>query len=494
MINYTKKAIKGAGYVSIMVGLASFLAYLFRIFLARNLSLSDYGLFWAIFTFMMFLLIFREIGLNSALTKYIAEYYGKKDYSKIKTLIISSFMFKLISSTLLICFFIFSARFLSIYYFKSSISYFILINLSLYIFLSLIVNHIHSILIGFQDVKWYTLSEPLRLGFALLFSLVLFQFDLGIMAPVFGFIIALVFTLFIISLGLLKYLFILKYTIKDFWKTTKLLFSFGLPVIFTGVGGKVISHFDVLLLTALVSLKEVGVYTAILPTALLFLFFSRAITMILFPMISELDEKKDLKRISAGMNLIYNYSFVFVIPMIISVFVYADFFITVLFGAEYVSGVFPFRILLIGVLGYIIAAINHSAISGIGKPFVVTQIILLSGLVNLILNIILIPLFNITGAAIATTFSYLLALFLSTYWLVKQIKLKSPWLNWLKLLGITLIFGFLIYFIQNILIINPILEIFISIGISIIVYIYLIFTLKIINLEHLKMIVKRVLN
>ncbi|MCK4589141.1 MAG: flippase [Nanoarchaeota archaeon] len=494
MTNYTRKAIKGVGYVFILTLLASFLAYLIRVFLARELSVSDYGLFWAAFTFMMFFLIFREIGLTSAQTKYIAEYYGKKDYSKIKTLIVSSFIFKFISSSFLICFLILSARFLSIHFFKSPISYYILINLSLYVLFSLLCNHMHSILVGFQKVKWFSLTEPLRLGFALLFSFIFFQFNLGIMAPIFGFIIGVILTCIVLFTGLLRYLFILKYPIKDFWGTTRQLFKFGIPVIFRGVGGKVISHFDVLILTYLVSLKEVGIYTAILPTALLFLFFPRAITAILFPMISELQGKNDYKKISEGMSLIYTYSFVLIIPLITSIFVFSDFFINILFGIEYSVGVFPFRILIIGVLGYVVAAINNSAISGIGKPAVVTKIILFAALINLILNLILIPFLGIVGAAVATTSSYIIVLILSTSWLVKYIKLKSPLFKWTKLAIIALIFGFLIYFIKDFFPFHPTFGMLIGIGLSFLVYVLLIFKFKIVTTKNIKIIIKRVIN
>lgn len=493
MVNYIKKAIKGAVYVLAMTCLASFLSYIIRVFFARKLSVSDYGLFWATFTFMMFLLIFREIGLNSAQTKFIAEAYAQKDYSRIKTIFVSSFVFKFISSSLLICFFIFGARFLSAYYFKSPISYYILVNLSLYIFFSFLLNHLQSILCGFQEVKWYSLEEPLRLGLALLFSFIFFQFGLGVMAPVFGFITGVFLTLAIMFVGLSKYFFILKYPIKDFWGTAKQLFNFGLPVIFTGFGGKFISHFDVLLLTALVSLKEVGVYNAILPTALLFLFFPRAITAILFPMISELGGKKEFKKISEGISLIYSYSFVVIIPLVISVFVFSDYFITTLFGEEYISGVFPFRVLLVGVLAYVVAAINNSAISGMGKPIVVTKIILFAGLVNIIFNLILIPILGITGAAIATTVSYILSLVLSTWWVVKYLKLISPWLNWLKLIVVAAIFGFLVYLINNILLYPILLKILISLSISFIVYLLLIFVFRIVEIKKLKRIIKRII-
>lgn len=478
----------------VMTGLASVLAYFLRIYLARNLSVADYGLFWSTITFMMFLLIFREIGLNNAQTKFIAEYYGKKDYSKVKTIFISSFIFKFLSSALLISFFFFGARLLSVYYFKSPLSYFILVNLSVYIILSMLANHFYSVLNGLQQVKWYSWEETIRLGATIIFSFLFFKVGWGIMAPVFGFIMGIITACIMMVVGSLKYSFILRYPIKDFWKTTKELFTFGIPVIFTGVGGKIISHFDVLVLTGLVSLAQVGVYNAILPTALLFLFFPRAITAILFPMISELWGKKDFRKISEGMSFIYTYSFVMIIPAIVPIFIFSEFFITTLFGADYAAGVLPFRILLIGVLMYIITAINNAAISGIGRPKVVTKIVLLSALINLTFNLILIPFLGIIGAAIATSASYILSMILSTRWLIRNIKLKSPWSGWVKLMVIAIIFSIVVYSLEFLLNTYPLLEIMISTIVALLVYIFLMFKLKIITADNLKIIIKRVLN
>ena len=67
MANYTKKAIKGAGITLIMSILAAVVAYVTRIILARNLGPYEYGLFSAVFTFIIFLLFFRDLGLRQSL-------------------------------------------------------------------------------------------------------------------------------------------------------------------------------------------------------------------------------------------------------------------------------------------------------------------------------------------------------------------------------------------------------------------------------------------
>ena len=491
-MNYTKKAVKGAGLVFLTIGLSSFLGYFIRIILARNLSPTEYGLFYAVFTFMMFFLVFRDIGLGSALTKFIAEYQVKKDYSKIKTLITSAFIFQLISSSIIIIFLLILSPFLANYYFKIPSASIILAFLMIYVFFSLLFRTTKSILTGFQDVKWYSLAESLRLGITLISAFLFFYFGFKIFSPVFAFILGVIIAFLILLIGASKYFFIFKYPMKNYWKTTKQLFGFGIPVIFTGIGNTIIGYLDVLILIYFVSLKAVGIYNVILPTATAFLFFGTAVSTVLFPMISELWSKKDKVRISEGIRLIYTYSFILTVPLLFTVFAFSEIFIRLFFGNEYVAAILAFRILLFGVLCYIIAVINNTALSGIGKPKIVTKIIFISAAVNIILNLLLIPTFNITGAAIATSVSYFTVLILSTIKLSKFIKIVSPWKNWFKSVFAGFIFVLIIYITKTLLVLNSWFEMIISLTIAGIIYLLLIWILKIVEINEIKTLVKRV--
>ncbi len=493
MTNYTKKAFRGAGIVFITGVLTAFFAYLIRIFLARSLSPNDFGLFYAIFTFLIFLLIFRDIGLGTALVRFIPKYNVRKDYSKIKTLVLSSLLFQFISSLIMAGVLILISSLLAKHYFKVEISSPILQLFTLYIFTSLLFLNVRHLLRAFQNIFWFSIAEIIRDISFLVITLMFFTTGWQIFGAVLGFILCNLVAFLILLFPASKYFFIFKHKTKDFWKTTKQLFQFGIPVIFTGIGEKVISYIDVLILTYFVSLTAVGIYNIIMPTAMVFLFLARSVSSVLLPMISELWEKKDMKRISAGFRLIYSYSFVITIPVLFTAFTFSDILIRLFFGNEYVSATLAFKILLVGVLCYIVAQVNHSALSGIGKPKEATKIILVIAVINILLNFILIPHFKLTGAAIATAVSYVIALVISTLRLVKFIKVAPPWLNWLKILFSGAVFISVIYLIKGILILNPWVEMAISLMVAGTVYLALVFAIKIIELKELKLLVKRIL-
>jgi len=492
MMNYTKKAVKGTGMVFIAMIGASFLAYFLRIILTRYLSIDEYGLFYAVMNFMMFLLIFRDMGLSSALNKFIPQYKVKKNYSKLKTIVVSALAFQIIFSLILVLFFTLSSSYLSEHYFKAKEAHLMLILFGIYVLSSVFTRTTRSILNGFQDAKWYSLMDPLRIGITFIMLFPLFNMGLGIFAPVISFIIGVTSTGLILLIGAKKYFFFLKYPIKNFVKTTKEMFRFSIPVVFTGFGNKVIAHLDTLLLTYFVPLAMVGVYNIVLPTALIFLSIGN--NRVLFPMTSELWSKKDHKRLSEGLRMIYTYSFLVSVPVIFTVFVFSNFLIKLFFGIEYVSGVLAFRILLIGVLGYLIAMNNNAMISAIGKPLIVTKIIGTSAIINIGLNIILIPTFSITGAAIATSISYIFIMITSTLNIMKFIKVNPPWKIWLKIFFAGLVFLGLVRLVSDIIHINIWFEIAISFIVAGLAYSSLILLMKITTIKEIKTILIRLFN
>jgi O-antigen/teichoic acid export membrane protein len=484
--NYTKKAIKGVSIVGVLLFISYFLSYILRIVLARNLTPEDYGLFYAVFSLIMFLLIFRDFGLGNALTKFIAQYNVNKDYPKIKTLIVSSFIFQLIASLLLMSSLLLLSSYLSINYFRSDKADLVLSILSVYILFSMFSRLMDNILKGFQDEKWYSWAQSIRIGSALLFFFPFYYLGFGVTSAALSFVVGVFLTFIFLFIGVLKYSFVFKYPLKDFWGTTKELFSYALPVIFTGFGNKIVAHLDVLLLTYFVPLAIVGVYNVILPTALLFLFIPRAVTMILFPMTSELWERKDEKRLAKGVSIIHTYLLLLIQPLVYIIFVFGDLFIGTFFGYEYVSGLFAFRILLVGVLFYVLATTNNSIISAIGKPFIVTKIVGIAAVFNIILNIIMIPIYGISGAALATTLSYLIIFTFSTKAVLKFIHLHSPWKIIIKSLSSGFVFLLVAYGIR---IVGPgslWLRAVVAILVAGFAYFLIIYILKLIDIKEIK--------
>lgn len=485
-MHYTKRAFRGSLFVFIASIITAFLGYFIRIILARKLSVEDYGLFFAIFAFVSFLLFFRDLGLGSALVKHLAEFKAKNKFDEIKTGILSVFFSLLILSAVLGIILYFLAPLLAQNYFKDGRAEYIIYFFIAYILFSALFLFLRNIFQGFQKIKIFALMEPIRLGIILGGVLLLFGLGYGILTPVIAYTASWL-AVFVVFLPFaFKTFFFLKYKIKDVCKVTKQLYIFGIAIALANIGARVIARIDILMLTYFNSLSEVAVYNVILPTALLFLFFSQAISPVLYPLVSELWAKKDKKRLTQGIKLLYKYSFVITMPAFLTILVFSSLTIKLLFGAKYIAGSFALQILLIGILFLLISTINNTILAAIGKPGAVTKSFLIIAGINIVLNLLLIPLFGIEGAAAATLISYLLLLVLSTIFVVRYIRIKIPVFDWIKTALAGVLFAVVAFILRKILVLNVWLELIIIIFVAGTVYLLLAYLLKLLDIRELK--------
>jgi len=491
-MSYAKRALKGAGYMFVAMVITALLGYAIRIILARSLSVRDYGLFFAVFSFVSFLLFFRDLGLNRAMVKYVAEFKAKRKYRAIKTAISTVFISQIGLSVVFGAVLILFSGFLAEKYFREDTAKILLILYAAYIIFSGLVMWIRTCLQGFQKIRTLSFVEPLRNTLTIAFILLLTA-KFGVVGVLIAYIASWVITFSVFTPFVLKAFPIFKYRKIDFWPITKKLYLFAIAVFFTSIGSRIISQFDTLLLTYFRSLEEVGIYQVVLPSASIFLFFSAAISPVLYPIVSELWAKKDKKRLVEGIRLLHKYAFIASIPPILMIFAFSSIFINIFFGADYVPGALAFQILIIGVLIFLVSKINSDVLAGIGKPKEVTKIIGMAAASNIVLNIALIPKYGIEGAAIATAASYLLTMAFSTIRLRKYIKIHVPWVQWAKTFISGAVFLGIVYYVKGLVKMNVWLEVLITVIPAGIIYLLLLHFLGILDVPEIKKYAKLVL-
>jgi O-antigen/teichoic acid export membrane protein len=146
--------------------------------------------------------------------------------------------------------------------------------------------------------------------------------------------------------------------------------------------------------------------------------FSSAVATVLFPKVSA-DSEADKKIFTA--RICRNVIFVtFVMAIFLTVL--AKWMIVFLYSKEFLNSVAPFQVLLFGTIAFSGWMVLHTDIYGREKPMLNTYIIAVSGIVNILLNLFLIPRFGIMGTAWSLFISYLL-MFLIT--LIVYLKLSK---------------------------------------------------------------------
>jgi len=481
---YARKAIRGVTAVFFFNMLAAVTAYALRLLLARHLGPEAYGLFYAVFTFMVFFLFFRNMGVDQALVKYIPTFLVEKKKGKVKSAVVAAFIIQTCGSLFLGLFLFLGGEWLTLTYFKNPDALAVIHILILYCLLSPLFYIPKKLLNGYQRYGLVAAYDFAKNVLLVTITGLFIYLGYSITAPAWAYVLAclflpLIFIKPILNTGITKVPFA---PIKP---VAKKLITFGFPVIFATIGGKLIGYTDTLILTAYRPLSEVGTYNVVLPTAMILLFLG-SLSTVLFPMVAELWEKKDMARLQKGMRLLHTYTFALTAPLIFSLFIYADLVIKILFGKEYLSGVLALQILLIGIIFYLVANINHSFISAIGEPQKVTWIIGSAAVLNVVLNIFLIPLYGIEGAAIATTASYTMALLCSTVCVTRKIQAPFPWIVWLKIGISATAFVLVVQYLKSVVALPLIWEICVSLITGTAIYILLLKLMNTLSLKELK--------
>ncbi len=494
--NYTKKAVRSTGMIFVFSIAAGVLGYLLRLLLANKLTKADFGLFYAMFAFVSFLLVFKDLGLGQALVKFIPEFQVKNKYNSMKNMVVFVFLFNILFAIVLaVLLFVFS-NYLSLTLFHNPDSAFLLKLFSIYFILQSIMSILISILQGFQRLNYYAMLDFSRTTFVLIFAYFMLRINLNVLAPVMSYILMPVFiSLLFIPIILRRILPI------GFWKSKlvydsfliKKLFAFSIPTLFTVVGVVALGNIDSIMISYFKGLEAVGLYNVALPTALILGYFSVALMTVIFPMSSELWASGSFDKLKDGMYMLYKYSLIIIFPFILIMVCFPEIILNIFFGVNYIAASNVLRILSLGIIMVTISRINLSVLSGIGKPKLNSLILLAALIFNIISNFILIPFLGILGAAITTFFSFFIMVCLSVYFLRKHLKFDVPLLIWFKTFVAGILFTIVLFVLKDLIVLHWFWELLIVIPIGFLVYLFVLFTSKTLNMGELKSILNRVI-
>lgn len=171
-------------------------------------------------------------------------------------------------------------------------------------------------------------------------------------------------------------------------------------------------HVDIILLQPLAGSEAVGLYRAALVIAEFIWFVPTAIQVVLLQSTSELWSNEENYRITQIATRVTRYTLLFTTLLAIGLIALANQFIPLYFGAEFTPAITPLLLLLPGVIGFATARPIFSIGLGKGDLKILIYATGTAAILNIILNLILIPQYSIHGAAIATSIGYGSMLFL----------------------------------------------------------------------------------
>jgi len=467
MTNSYKKFTKDVGFVSIarIVGVLKSLIML--PILTKTLGAEFYGIWAQILVTISLLMPLALLQLEFAMTRFLT---AEEDKNKVSKGISSIFVTVMLTASLIsFLIFILAEPFAMAVFGGAGATYFVKISAFL-ILLTTLDQIILQYFISFRQMKRYscfailqTIGEALLIGY-----LVLSGYGL------FGAIISLLLVkVFILIIGLLLVKSEIKITTPSL-SVIKHYLSFSLPLIPFQLSWWLVNSGDRYVIGYFLGASQVGIYSASYSMGYLISFLYAPIGPVLFPAITKLYENNNIHEVKIHLKYALKFFLVLAIPSSFGLTILSKSLLTILTTSEFAEVYLIVPIVAFGTLLYCMG----NLFSDILLLFKMTKIISLvfgsSALVNLVMNIFLVPLMGIIGAAIST-----LVTFAILFSILAFVSFESLSFDWdpgfiIKSVVSSAVMGFLIWRM------NPVgaVGILISIGIAAVVYFGVLLLLK----------------
>lgn len=406
-------AIKGSGrrlvgntaLIVVMRMVSIGLSFSTSIALARLLSLSEYGLYNYILSWILLLQIFAELGIRNILVREISIYCTNEKWNLVKGIILWANLAVLTSSIFVIVISVVSTHSFDLIPSESTSIVFIIALLTLPLAVLTVVKQ--GIMRGLNYVVSGQIPELLvqpLVFFALLLVIYLsptipINLSSVMLTKLASLLLGFLIGFYLLSKVMPKKIAFIpaKYEISSWTKSI-------LPFLFISCAVVINNRTDVLMLGVLNGVEDVGLYTVASRGAEFVSFTLIAANMSLSPILAKLfsqgEFEKFQKLVTDGSRLIFLSSF-----LIFLIFVIFGKQFLLLFGGEFVTAYTTLVILALGQLvntatgpvSLILEMTGHARDVAIGVS--------ISAGLNIVFNLLLIPPLGLVGAAIATASS-----------------------------------------------------------------------------------------
>jgi O-antigen/teichoic acid export membrane protein len=185
----------------------------------------------------------------------------------------------------------------------------------------------------------------------------------------------------------------------------KNLSSFSFWIFLTTSGSLVFTYADTILIGFFMSNADVGIYRTAFQLTSVATFTTLAFHTVLYPKISNWGAKGLTGEIENSLARAYTYSLLLAIPTCIGGWILGDSLLYFLYGASFVEGTTALYFLLIVQVVNVFMFLGTMSLTALNRPKDAFWITVIAAIANIILDIALIPVMGITGAAVATLIS-----------------------------------------------------------------------------------------
>ncbi|NCF75128.1 MAG: oligosaccharide flippase family protein [Xanthomonadaceae bacterium] len=471
---------KNTAYITFAFIFQKILAFVYIALIARNLGPEIIGKYFFALSFTTIFSVFIDAGLTPILIREVAKYKEKARsyFNSIITLKLIFSVLTMIAIAIVINLLGYDNFTKKLVYIASAVMFFDSFTLTFY-----------GVLRSWQILKYEAIGIicyqilTVTLGGIILFTTKSIALLIGVLV-----ISSFLNAIYSFSLAIRIAKIRIKFSIDKQFAKTLLIASF--PFMLAGIFNRVYTHIDTVLLSKLAGDIYVGWYGVANKLVFSLQFIPAAFVASIYPAMSNyFEHSKEKLKTTFEKSIIY--LTIISIPICFGVVALAKEIITTIYGNEFLNSILPLQLLMVALVFVFLYFPIGSLLNASNRQKRNTANMGIAMVVNVILNLILIPKINLAGAAIASVISQFLMLCLGMYYarqvvpydkrllstkfiqniitafiMALGIIFLKQYINWIFIIPLSAIFYFGFLYLIKGFSKNDVKEILISIGIK----------------------------
>lgn len=449
-----KKIAQGTGIAAMGMALGLLFSFITRLIIARYGLQSYYGTFSLALVVLQTAAIISSLGLSRGATRYIAFFRGAGEETKVRMTMFTSIRFSTLASIVIGLVIFFAADAIARGIFNAPELTPALKIFAIGVPFTTLIDAMDSFFRGYDRVMPGVLFQTIILNIInLIFLIIITSTGLPFTAVFYAYLASVILTFIFMAAYTSKRLpgRISLTRIKGGPPITKELFMFSLPLLGATIISTLMLHIDTIMIGYLKTMDMVGLYNAAYPLAAFISMPLTALLLIYTPVASGQYSQKKMTELRRNFIVITKWLVAISLPIFLVIALFPETILHLTFGKDYLTAdtVLAMRILSIGFIINNLLGPNGATLIAIGHPRVILWATIATGIINLILNSVLIPPMGIVGAAVATMIAITVTNCFRLTWLYSLAKVQPFSKNLLKPLIISVALAFLIQIIAG---------------------------------------------
>lgn len=424
------------------------------IILARLMTPEEYGLYAIALIPSYMIILFRDWGVNSAITKYAATLRTQNKQERAREIIKTGILFETATGLALSVVLILISGYVATALFNRPESSPLIALTSVTILSGAILVASQSAFIGFERMEFNSLTTICQAIVKSVASPVLVFIGYSAMGAVLGYTISTV------SAALMGFL-ILYLTIlrrlktqgppeSSSWETLREMLHYGIPISISSILGGFLAQFYAFLMAIYCADAMIGNYQAATQFATILTFFTTPISTVLFPAFSKINLQNENELLQTVFSSSVKYTAMLLVPATMAMMVLSKPMISTLFGEKWTYAPFFLTLYVISNLFSIFGSLSlGSLLAGIGETKTLMKLSLITLICGVPMASILIPTIGIVGLILTSILAGLPSMFLGLYLIWKRYKARADLKSSSKILAASVIAASVTFLILN---------------------------------------------